>query len=163
MDRLRIRRVTLANWGKWSRIILRTMRQVLPKETWISARIFRSIFLEDDYVAYVATVDDVFAGFAIGFFWKFNDEPEIARIKDPNVFHLCMNIIAPEYQGRGIGRRLIEARIEKAKQRGARTFTSFARNGASLHNFKKLGGRVIGTRENYHDCGETFNIVCLKT
>ena len=159
MNALRIRRITLSNWKKWSRITLRTMRAAMPKETWLSAETFRSIFEEDRPTAYIATVNNVFAGFAIGFFMNFDDEPEIADIGDPNIFHLCFNVIAPDFQGEGIGQQLIERRITEAKRRGARTCTCFARTGASLHNLQKFGGKVIGVRKNYLRSKETFHIV----
>ena len=162
MNGHRIRRITLRNWHKWSRTTMRTLRTVLPKETWISEHTMRAIFHDGNYAAYLATVDNMFAGFAIGFFWNFDDEPEIAAIGDAKIFHLCFNIIAPEFQGQGIGQALIERRVREAAQRGARTCTCFARTGASLHNLQKLGGEIIGTRENYHKSGETFHIVRLN-
>lgn len=138
---------------------MRTMRATLPTETCLSAKQIRSVFADGRYVALVATSSESFAGFALGFFHTFAQEPEIASIGDDDIFHLCLNIISPEFQGCGIGLQLIEARIAEAKRRGARNCTSFARSGASLHNMHKVGGHIIGVRKNYAGSGETFHIV----
>lgn len=159
MDGLRIRRVNRANWRKWSRVVLRTMRATLPKETCLSARDMRSIFNEDRYAAFLVTRDERFVGFAIGFFCTFDDEPEIDAIGDANIFHLCLNVVDPAFQGNGVGLTLLNARIAEAKRRGARTCTCYARSGASLYNLMKVGGKVIGVRKNFFGSGETFFIV----
>ena len=107
----------------------------------------------------VATSGDEFAGFTIGFFHNFDDEPEIAAIPDKRIFHLCINVIAPTYQGRGLGTKFLYERIAYAKRSGGKTCTSYGRSGVSLHNLQKIGGKVIGVRENFQGSGETFSIV----
>ncbi len=141
---------------------MKTMRAVLPKATCLSAAQMRSIFSECSYAAFVATKGKNFAGFSLGFFHAFVDDPEIAALKDKNIFHLCLNIIEPKFQGGGIGLALLQTRINEAKRRGARNCTCFARSGASLHNLKKVGGKTIGIRKNYGESGETFHIVRIN-
>lgn len=136
------------------------MRASLPKETGLTAKDIRECF--DDrsrQITLLATCGDEVAGFAIGFFHVFEDHSEIVAIGDPNIFHLCVNIVPPKFQGRGIGTMLIKERIAYAKKHGARTCTSFATAGASLHNLKKHGGRTIALCENFQGSGDTHHLV----
>jgi GNAT superfamily N-acetyltransferase len=145
---------------KYGHRMIRTMRTVLSREAGLSKENIRTILADfKDTVVLIATSDETFAGFAIGFFHNFDDEPEIAAIGDAHIFHLCINIIHPDFQGQGLGMHLIKERIAYAKRHGARTCTSYGRRGASLHNLKKAGGKVIATRENFDGGDETFWIV----
>ncbi len=138
---------------------MRTMRATLPVETCPTARDIRSIFNEYRYAAFIATKNGKFAGFAIAFFHSFNEDPEIAAIDDSDIFHLCLFIVEPAFQEMGLGKALLNREIAEAKKRGAQHCTSFAREGASLHNMQKAGGGVIGVRKNFFNSGETFYIV----
>ena len=135
------------------------MRATLPIEACLTARCIRSILSGYRHTAFLATENGKFAGFAIAFFHTFDDDPEIAAINDRDIFHLCLFIVEPAFQGKGLGRALLDLEITEAKKRGARHCTSFAREGASLYNMQKAGGAVIGVRKNFQHCGETFHIV----
>lgn len=156
---LQISRMRSREWKKWSRKVMGLMRSVLPEKTQLTARSVREVFAEYRHCAFLARVNGKFAGFALGFFHVFDDEPEIALIGDKSVFHLCVNLVAPEFHDQGIGRALILARINEAKRRGAEVCTSFARDGASLHNLLSVGGRVIGVRDNFLGSGERSSLV----
>lgn len=162
MSEFRIRRVHSGNWKKWARVVMRTMRATLPREVCLSAHNMRFIFKNRRSIALLVTENERFVGFGLGYFDTLNEYPEVATIGDANIFHLCINIVAPEFQGKGVGQKLLEERIAMAKKFGAHTCTSFARNGASLHNMRKVGGKVIGVRNNWHNSGETFRIVRIN-
>ena len=159
MDDLLIRRVNRGSWNKWARKVMHTMRATLPKEAGLESKDIRWILANTRYIMLVATCGENFVGFTIGFFHNFDDEPEIAAIGDKHIFHLCINVIAQEFQGRGLGTKFLRDRIAFARHAGAKTCTSYGREGVSLHNLKKVGGKVIGIRENFQGSGEKFSIV----
>ena len=117
-----LRRINRRNWHKWAREVMPIMRAALPKETGLTAKDIRNNFNDGGrQITLLATSGDEVAGFAIGFFHVFEEYPEIVAIGDTNIFHLCVNIVAPKFQGQGLGTRLLKERIAYGKKRGART------------------------------------------
>jgi L-amino acid N-acyltransferase YncA len=74
--------------------------------------------------------------------------------------------VDPAYQGRGIGRRLLEAVIASTEAAGIWTIQSgiFPENRASLALHQRLGFRVVGTRDRLgrNASGEWRDVVLLE-
>ena len=66
-------------------------------------------------------------------------------VKNDGVMELCKMAVAPSYQGRGIGRRLLSHAIEEARERGAKAVVlgSNTRLKDALHLYEALGFRYL--------------------
>lgn len=79
---------------------------------------------------------------------------------------LMLVAVLPPERGRGLGRRLVEGAIHKARQRGARKMFLEVRDGnsAALGLYQSLGFSVAGRRENYYTggAGERFDAITMR-
>lgn len=64
--------------------------------------------------------------------------------------------VLPEFQGRGIGKRLLVEMIQRAKLRGASSMILEVRvsNVPALHIYQKFGFKIIGRMKRYYASGE---------
>lgn len=67
-------------------------------------------------IAFVAIVDDVVAGFKLGY------------EKEPSVFYSWLGGVHPNYQKRGIASKLMEAQHEEIRARGYQKVRTYSRN-----------------------------------
>lgn len=110
-------------------VIARLWRELLNVPTATDERVGRTLnrMAQDDrYCTFVAVED----GVAVGFITLV----EVLSIDDPDGYIKKNGIaVLPEYQGRGIGRHLIERAEREARERGANSVgcaTSFGRTGS---------------------------------
>ncbi len=105
-----------------------------------SREAFEAELIDNDLACYLALTD---GGKVIGYggMWIIVDEAHVTNIA-----------VLPEYRGRKLGRRLIEAMIELAKNKGAvgmtlevRTSNTIARN-----LYESIGFRNCGVRPQYY-------------
>ncbi|HXH03069.1 MAG TPA: ribosomal protein S18-alanine N-acetyltransferase [Candidatus Competibacteraceae bacterium] len=70
-------------------------------------------------------------------------------VGEAHVLNLC---VAPEYQGQGLGRRILEHLMEQARQGGARTVFLEVRpsNGVAVHLYRSAGFCEVGLRRGYY-------------
>jgi GNAT superfamily N-acetyltransferase len=126
--------------GQWQR----------RREEWtyaVSERAWRALLEEveagtntDDGV-FVAVVADEVAGLAVGCPSELSLLPDAAEVS--------ALYVRPEYQGRGLGRRLVQtvAADQAARGRRALLIRCLTANAPARRFYEALGGRVIGTHE----------------
>ncbi len=79
---------------------------------------------------------------------------------------LMLVAVLPAERGRGLGRRLVEGAMHKARQRGARKMFLEVRDGnaSALHLYASLGFSAAGRRQNYYmgTAGERFDAITMR-
>ncbi len=72
--------------------------------------------------------------------------------------------VAPEYQGRGIGKKLLLEVIKIAKMRGANSMIFEVRvsNVPALHIYQKFGFKIVGRMKRYYMSGEDALTMCAN-
>jgi [ribosomal protein S18]-alanine N-acetyltransferase len=79
---------------------------------------------------------------------------------------LMLVAVLPGERGRGLGRRLVEGAMQKARQRGARKMFLEVRDGnsAALRLYESLGFSIAGRRQNYYTgvTGERFDAITMR-
>lgn len=103
-----------------------------------TAGIFRDC-LRTDYLAWVLDVDGQVAGYFLMSF----------AAGEAHVLNLC---VAPEYQGRGHGRRLLRSLLHLAHSRGAQRVFLEVRpsNAGAIGLYEQEGFNEIGRRPRYY-------------
>ena len=99
----------------------------------------------------VAFCPDGLAGYVIA--WFVADEAQVANLA-----------VAPSQRGRGLGRRLLEAVLEEARERGCRSVHLEVRpsNTVALSLYESAGFRQVGRRRHYYaDTGEDALVMRL--
>jgi ribosomal protein S18 acetylase RimI-like enzyme len=67
------------------------------------------------------------------------------------------NIVAmPEFQGQGMGRKLLQAFLGRAREKGFKKVGGHFRGNGSLKNFKDLGGEELAGFDNWFGTGERY-------
>lgn len=79
---------------------------------------------------------------------------------------LMLVAVLPSARGCGLGRRLVEGAIHKARQRGARRMFLEVRDGnaPALRLYESLGFSAAGRRQNYYmgAAGERFDAITMR-
>lgn len=79
---------------------------------------------------------------------------------------LMLVAVLPSERGRGLGRRLVEGAMQKARQRGAAKMFLEVRDGnaAALGLYESLGFSAAGRRQNYYmgNLGQRFDAITMR-
>ncbi len=79
---------------------------------------------------------------------------------------LMLVAVLPRERGRGLGRRLVEGAMQKARQRGAHKIFLEVRDGnaTALGLYESLGFSIAGRRQNYYNgaAGERFDAITMR-
>ena len=100
---------------------------------------FRGLLRRTDSDLYVAELQGVLVGYTV--FWAVTDQGELGNVA-----------VAKAYQGRGIGRKLVEAVLARAAERGVREiFLEVRKSNAGAQSlYRHFGFIEIGKRRNYY-------------
>jgi ribosomal-protein-alanine N-acetyltransferase len=100
---------------------------------------FRGLLRRTDSDLYVVDVRGAVAGYAV--FWAVTDQGELGNVA-----------VAAPYRGRGLGRKLVEAVLERAAERGVREiFLEVRRSNEGAQNlYRTFGFFEVGKRKNYY-------------
>ncbi|MGQ0561881.1 MAG: ribosomal protein S18-alanine N-acetyltransferase [Gemmatimonadota bacterium] len=138
-----------ADESAMSPLTIRKMRgmdlpHVLPIELatftmpWSEAT-FRGLLRRTDSDLLVADWDGRIVGYSV--FWAVTDQGELGNVA-----------VTQEYRGRGIGRKLVEAVLERAVERGVREIFLEVRksNQCAQNLYRTFGFQEVGKRRNYY-------------
>ncbi|MBQ7705982.1 MAG: ribosomal protein S18-alanine N-acetyltransferase [Selenomonadaceae bacterium] len=72
--------------------------------------------------------------------------------------------VLPEFQGRGVGKKILTEIIKIAKMRGAKSMIFEVRvsNVPALHIYQKFGFKIVGRIKRYYVTGEDALTMCAK-
>jgi [ribosomal protein S18]-alanine N-acetyltransferase len=100
---------------------------------------FRSLLARGDTDMIAAVEEDRLVGYAVC--WTVVDQSELGNVA-----------VAPGTRGRGIGRRLVDATVERVRRRGARECFLEVRtsNEHARRLYEAMGFEVIGRRRAYY-------------
>lgn len=100
---------------------------------------FRGLLRRTDSDLFVAEHNGAVIGYAI--FWSVTDQGELGNVA-----------VAPEYRGKGIGTRLVEAVLDRAVEKGVReVFLEVRKSNSGAQNlYKAFGFFEVGKRRNYY-------------
>jgi ribosomal-protein-alanine N-acetyltransferase len=101
---------------------------------------FRGLFRRTDADLFVAeTLELEVTAYAV--FWAVLDQGELGNVA-----------VAPEWRGRGISRRLLDAVARRARERGVRELFLEVRvsNNTARQLYQSYGFREVGRRRNYY-------------
>lgn len=133
MKTIAIRRMRSADLRRIMEIELETFTMPWSEAT------FRGLLRRTDSDLFVIEVRGLIAGYAV--FWAVTDQGELGNVA-----------VAPEFRGRGLGRKLVEAVIERAGDRGVReVFLEVRRSNVCAQNlYSTFGFFEVGKRKNYY-------------
>ena len=100
---------------------------------------FRGLLRRSDSDLFVAELRGAVAGYSV--FWAVTDQGELGNVA-----------VAEEYRGRGIGRTLLDAVLERAAERSVHEiFLEVRRSNDGAQNlYRRLGFTQVGQRKNYY-------------
>lgn len=100
---------------------------------------FRGLLRRTDSDLFVAERDNTVIGYAV--FWSVTDQGELGNVA-----------VAPQYRGKGVGTRLVEAVLERALEKGVcEVFLEVRRSNLGAQNlYKAFGFFEVGKRRNYY-------------
>jgi [ribosomal protein S18]-alanine N-acetyltransferase len=100
---------------------------------------FRGLIRRSDSDLFVAELRGAVAGYSV--FWAVTDQGELGNVA-----------VAEEYRGRGIGRALVDAVLERAAERGVHEIFLEVRrsNDGAQTLYRTLGFAQVGQRKNYY-------------
>ena len=112
---------------------------------------FRGLLRRPDASIHIAELDGRIVGYAAC--WAVYDQGELGNIA-----------VAPEYRGRGIAKRLMDAVIEDMRERGVRELFLEVRvtNEVARHLYERYGFEEIGCRPDYYTAPVEDAIVMRK-
>jgi [ribosomal protein S18]-alanine N-acetyltransferase len=100
---------------------------------------FRGLLRRSDSDLFVAELRGAVAGYSV--FWAVTDQGELGNVA-----------VAEEYRGRGLGRALVDAVLERAAERSVHEiFLEVRRSNDGAQNlYRTLGFTQVGQRKNYY-------------
>ena len=133
MRSLVVRKMRVADLPRVMEIELETFTMPWSEAT------FRGLLRRSDSDLLIAEIRSGIVGYAV--FWAVTDQGELGNVA-----------VSEEYRGRGIGRKLVEAVIEKAVDRGVRElFLEVRKSNVSAQQlYKAFGFFEVGKRKNYY-------------
>jgi ribosomal protein S18 acetylase RimI-like enzyme len=125
-----VRRVTWETWRATYGSIIpeHDIREYFDEHYSISA--LTELFKKPDVTGYIIEIDDCIAGFI-----------RTEYVKKENLFYLSSLYVLPEFQGGGLGRKLLDVAEEKARQYGLEQvwLAVMTANTTALAWYAKLG------------------------
>ncbi|HLU26651.1 MAG TPA: ribosomal protein S18-alanine N-acetyltransferase [Longimicrobiales bacterium] len=112
---------------------------------------FRELLRRSDAVILGAEAEGRLVGYAV--FWVVADQGELGNIA-----------VAPDWRGRGVGKKLLEAVIEQARGRAVRELFLEVRvsNEPARRLYETHGFREVGRRKNYYSVPTEDALVMCK-
>ena len=108
----------------------------------------------NDKAYYLLAIDEEAEQLVIGYtgMWVLFDEAQITNVA-----------VSPIYQDRGVGRQMMSAIMQIAKDKGANAMTLEVRpsNSSAMHLYESLGFKSVGRRPGYYEDGEDAEIMWL--
>ena len=100
---------------------------------------FRGLLRRTDSDLFVAERGSTVIGYAV--FWSVTDQGELGNVA-----------VSPQYRGKGIGTKLVEAVLERALEKGVReVFLEVRKSNLGAQNlYKAFGFFEVGKRRNYY-------------
>lgn len=143
-----------------------SFRKMLPDDAEAVERVEKACFAmpwsrksfwqeaSNDKAYYLLAIDEEAEQLVIGYtgMWVLFDEAQITNVA-----------VSPIYQNRGVGRQMMSAIMQIAKDRGANAMTLEVRpsNSSAMHLYESLGFKSVGRRRGYYEDGEDAEIMWL--
>lgn len=143
-----------------------SFRKMLPDDAEAVERVEKACFAmpwsrksfwqeaSNDKAYYLLAIDEEAEQLVIGYtgMWVLFDEAQITNVA-----------VSPIYQNRGVGRQMMSAIMQIAKDRGANAMTLEVRpsNSSAVHLYESLGFKSVGRRRGYYEDGEDAEIMWL--
>lgn len=112
-------------------------------------------------LAYVVHCRGDYAGNIIGF-PPSATHLQLLRLDDlegsrDQLLYLFNIVTMPQFQGQGLGRRMLSHFIAAGTQEGFQRVGGHFRGNASIKNFLALGGQVLASFDDWFETGETYD------
>ena len=143
-----------------------SFRKMLPDDAEAVERVEKACFAmpwsrksfwqeaSNDKAYYLLAIDEEAEQLVIGYtgMWVLFDEAQITNVA-----------VSPIYQNRGVGRQMMRAIMQIAKDKGANAMTLEVRpsNSSAMHLYESLGFKSVGRRRGYYEDGEDAEIMWL--
>ena len=143
-----------------------SFRKMLPDDAEAVERVEKACFAmpwsrksfwqeaSNDKAYYLLAIDEEAEQLVIGYtgMWVLFDEAQITNVA-----------VNPIYQNRGVGRQMMSAIMQIAKDKGANAMTLEVRpsNSSAVHLYESLGFKSVGRRRGYYEDGEDAEIMWL--
>ena len=143
-----------------------SFRKMLPDDAEAVERVEKACFAmpwsrksfwqeaSNDKAYYLLAIDEEAEQLVVGYtgMWVLFDEAQITNVA-----------VSPIYQNRGVGRQMMRAIMQIAKDKGANAMTLEVRpsNSSAVHLYEALGFKSVGRRRGYYEDGEDAEIMWL--
>jgi ribosomal protein S18 acetylase RimI-like enzyme len=153
--------INIENWSRFEKEVIRT-EQIYPEALRTPAYEFNNI-LSGPNIFKCAFVDSKYSGNAIGYPLETSEDLEshgvdVSRLGE-KIIYLQNLAILPNYQGKGIGYKLLKEFIRSAKEKGFETLIGHFRPNGSLALIKKFGAKEVKQCHNWEGSTECF-VMC---
>jgi GNAT superfamily N-acetyltransferase len=150
------------NWPLFEETILNN-QQIFPEQIRTAKEDFLSIIYSPNQLSLVLKYDANFAGNAIGY--PLEDEQDMKEHDidhipiDGKTIYLFEFLVSNQFQGKGLGHKLLMEFIRKAKEKGFERIVGDFRPNGSLSLMRKLNAKEIKVHKNWENTGEDF-VLC---
>ncbi|MCK4670608.1 MAG: GNAT family N-acetyltransferase [Nanoarchaeota archaeon] len=167
---LEFKDLSLSNWNEVEGEILRLEELLFPEKIRGTREEFIGWLSEERNVAFLAYLNDVLIGCAIGAPLESQDpkwpgtQLELKTKKHwgrYDTIHGINAVVHPELHGRGYGRAIYEEYARRAKEMGYKRRVGYCRPNATLHILKSQGAKELLTCKNWFGTGEDYVYVEL--
>ncbi len=151
--------LSLANFSRFEADILRS-EEIFPEEIRETGDDYRQVLAAAGSFGLIAHLEGAYAGNAVGYVPGVEARRELRLAEaggvDRDLVYLFNIVTMPQFQGCGLGRRLLAAFFDVAAARGFRAVGGHFRGNGSLANFKRLGGRELAGFDDWFGTGERY-------
>ncbi|MDA8163748.1 MAG: GNAT family N-acetyltransferase [Desulfobacteraceae bacterium] len=135
--------LTADNFAFYEEKILAS-EEIFPANIRESSEDYLDALSQERSVGLVAHVADRYVGNVVGF-QPVGEQYSILRLDEvqtsaADLIYLFNIVAMPEFQGRGIGKKLLAAFLSRSREEGFRRVGGHFRGNGSLKNFKTMGG-----------------------
>lgn len=151
--------LTASNFADFEEAILLS-EQVFPEKIRESSEGYLDALSRGPSIAIVAIYNGVYTGNALGLSPDIEQRALLklgkVRCSFDNFIYLSSIVTLPAFQGKGFGKELLIAFLDRARKARFKTVGGHFRCNGSLKIFKDMGGKEIGVFKNWFDTGERY-------
>ncbi|MDD5178266.1 MAG: GNAT family N-acetyltransferase [Candidatus Nanoarchaeia archaeon] len=155
MTKLEFKELNLENFDSYVDYIIHS-EELYPTQIRSSKEDYKDMLKDENSIAIVAFSDSEYVGNIVGSPLLDHEFDEYELDKKKKIVYLYNIVVENNYQGRGLGSKLLKEFIKVAKERGFDTLVGHFRQNRSLALIKKLGCIIKKVHNNWEDSGEDY-------
>jgi ribosomal protein S18 acetylase RimI-like enzyme len=156
---LEIAPLTAGNFAAYENNIIAS-EEVFPTNIRETAEDYLDALRQERALGLVGHLASQYVGNVVGF-QPVGPQVSILRLDEvrtsaDDLIYLFNIVAMPEFQGQGLGRKLLEAFLGQSREAGFKKVGGHFRGNGSLKNFRSLGGEELAAFDDWFDTGERY-------